>query len=178
MRFLMIFLLALSIPHLTCAQETAAKKQTPKEEKPTFENLVTGLSEPDQLEILHIKDAFSMILTMEMVRKDVENAINACGQHNPHLKQTFDDGYFQWIQSVTPAVADLSTAITFKIDDQRLVDPDRIRDYLAVLQKDGAVYEKKIKKNPIQDEKACLKLYEGLPKTAETLVHNLHKLKP
>ena len=114
--------------------------------------------------------------SIEIVRRDIQNAVKACGKANPDLKKEMNKRYKSWEKAVMPI---LKTSQKFLETELKEQDAFHISDYRHVMKLNDKAYEyseSKIEKTPVTTVEACEGLLASMDRTEDKLIGLLQEI--
>ncbi|MCI5059799.1 MAG: hypothetical protein MRY79_01870 [Alphaproteobacteria bacterium] len=162
----------------------AQEKETEKKQKPTpvsqwveAENkLLDTLGKPNQKTFFIFRNKHSVMRSIEIVRRDIQNAVKACGKANPNLKKDMNKRFKSWEKAVLPI---LKTARKFLDTELKEQDAFHVSDYHHVMKLNDKAYEyseSKIEKTPVTTVEACEGLLASMDRTEDKLIGLLQEI--
>lgn len=161
------------------AKEVIVKpqKNTPVTEWMSAENkLIDTLNKAGKERFLIMRNKYSVIRTVNVVERDVGNAVQACGKNNPDIKATMDTRFKEWQGAVKPILKDADKFLQQEIDEQQLVYPSDFRHVLKLNDKAYEYTEGMVKKEVVTSKDACEKLFKSMDSTEDRLVELLQDI--
>jgi membrane-associated HD superfamily phosphohydrolase len=128
------------------------------------------LKESDAKHFYMTYNNYNLAGTVKMVQGDVANAIKACGENNPNMKNDLDARYKTWDEAVAPVVKEAEANIDNMILAQEYADPAKIRKAFGALDEARKVTNEYVDKKPVTTEDACKSLLEKMDDTQENLI--------
>lgn len=182
MRFCFIFMLTLMMPVLASAQNKVdevgiePERNTPVSEWMAAENkLIDTLNDDGKEAFLVMRNKHSVIRAVKIVRRDVSDAVKACGKENPEIKKSMRDRFAAWEKAIMPILKDAQKYLDTEIEQQQLVYPS---DFKHVLQLNDKAYDyadNKVIKQVVSDKAACERLLASMDETENKLVDILEE---
>lgn len=165
-------------------EEKAEEKKTdvpeaPKEDTPLTQwmaaekKISDDLTEEEKKVFYVIRNKFGIMRAVNVVRRDIGNAVEVCGAANPALKEPMDLRYSQWKGAVEPILNDADTFVQKEIDEQKSIKPAEFRKILKMNDEAFAYQESLIKKEPVSDEESCQKLLKSMDRSEDELLQLL-----
>lgn len=158
----------------------AGKKETgpnPVQEWIAAENkLIDTLSKKDQQTFFIMRNKHGVIRSVQVVHRDVGNAVKACGKANPDMKKTMDGRFKDWENAVLPVIDLAQKYLDEEIDTQKVVFPSDFRYVLKMNDKAYRYGESKVEKQPVTDKEACEGLLESMDRTENKMVELLQDM--
>ncbi len=161
------------------AEESIAAKSTPiptAEETPVkkwidAENaLIAPLADKDKENFFILRNKYSVIRTIGVVKRDVGTAVKSCGDENPDIKGTMDARFTQWKNAVDPIIKTANRTLDETIKAQTLVDEKKFRNVLKLNDTAFEFSEKQIQKQPITTKEACQGLLDSMDRTEDQMI--------
>lgn len=184
---LSVFLLSIVFVPAALAEDRIEKKQeeavvsesekTPVTEWMAAENaLIDKLSDEEKEIFLVLRSKHGVIRTVDVVHRDVGNAVKGCGKDNPDMKDEIYSRFAQWERAVLPIINTAEKFLKTEIDEQTVVTP---KDFRKVLKMNDAAFdytESKVEKQIVTDEAACRKLLQSMDRTEDHMVSLLQDM--
>lgn len=133
------------------------------------QELLASLGGPELKHLYHIREAFGSTRAVRIVRRDVQNAVKACGGENPDMKAQMDERFAAWTAAIDPVVKEKDREIDAAINAQSYLKPKEIKDYLKMIEKAADEANNAIRKIPVTTPDACESLLKSMDRTQETV---------
>lgn len=179
-RYLTLFTLFLLIPLNTQAADKDKKVEaapTPITEWIDAENaLLDSLPRQNQKVFFILRNKHSVIRSINIVQRDVKNAVTACGKENPDLKKPMRARFKDWEGAVQPILKEAEKFLKTELKEQEAF---HVGDYKHVIKLNDKAYkfsESKIQKSPVTTAEACQSLLESMDETEDQLVTLLQEI--
>ncbi len=154
--------------------ETEIKKETPITEWISSENaLLKRLPKQNQQTFFILRNKHSIIRAIETVRRDVGNAVTACGKNNKEMDKPMRARYKEWTGNIDPILKDAKKFLNVELKEQ---ESFHISDYRHITKLNDKAYkfsESKIKKTLVTTKEACEGLLASMDETEENLINIL-----
>lgn len=153
------------------AEETPITKWIDAENK-----LLESLPEENQKIFFILRNKHSTIRAINIVHRDIKNAVKACGKENPSIKMQMNTRLKEWEKAVFPI---LNNAESFLKNELKEQNAFHVKDYeyaVALNDKAYAFSESKIEKTPITTEKSCRSLLKSMDDTEDKLISLLQDI--
>lgn len=137
--------------------------------------LIEPLSPKDQESFFILRNKYSVMRVINVVERDVGNAVKSCGDKNPDMKDKMNGRFEQWKGAVNPILDTAKKQLDKDIAAQKIVDPAKARE---VMKLNDAAYEegeKKIVKTPVTTKDACEDLLDSMDRTEDEMVKLLQQ---
>lgn len=179
-----IFLLLLVVLPLNAFAEDkkADEEQTKVEQTPITKwikaenSLIEPLSKKDQETFFIIRNKYSVIRTLRVVRDDIKSAVDVCAKENENLKDDINSRFTDWENAVLPILKEADGLLKQEIKEQQVVKPSSFRKVLKLNDKAYKFSQSKIQKRPVSDEKSCKSLMKSMDKTENELISLLQTI--
>ncbi len=152
-------------------------KATPITEWIDSENHLLGTLQRKGQEVFFVlRNKHSVIRTIRVVRRDVKNAVKACGKNNKELKASMETRFKEWESAILPI---LDTAEKFLKTELKEQEVFHVSDYDHVMKLNDDAYkfsESKIQKSPVTTKEACEGLLKSMNTTEDKLVGLLQEV--
>jgi len=178
-RIVLPLMLVLMAAPVMAATDPVAPEQAEavlKNENPYFEKmkekseeLGKKLGEPELRHLYFIREGFGITRAVKMVRRDVGNAVKACGKDNPDMKPDMEGRYSEWTKAVDPVLAEQEAAIDTAVKAQNYVKPKEIKDYLKLIEQTADYANDNIDKRIVTTPEACESLLKSMDKTQKVV---------
>lgn len=174
------FIGALGLAMLLSSASFAATELAPigadnpylKEIETTTARLGKELSPSALKHLYYIREGFGATRVVLIVRKDVEDAVKACGKANPDMKEAMNAEFSGWSAEIDPVIKEKQNLMDQAIKGQDYAKPKEIRDYLNLIEKAGNHANSQVDKQIVTTPEACTKLKESMG-TTKTVVSKL-----
>lgn len=179
----LLFVLALLIV-LECGMPSAwadaGADPAPKAETKTGQTPLTDLQEQtlDMIATLNdeqvayiyaLRNRHGIIRAVQVVRRDVSNAVEACGKANADMKPRIENRFKEWEGAVMPILADAESALKKAIETQNAVDPSVLRKHLDLVEKGFDYTDAQVEKKPVTSKEGCQFLLDKMDDTQDNL---------
>ncbi len=153
------------------AKETPITKWIEAENK-----LIDTLPRQGKRSFYVMRNKHGVIRSVRIVRRDVGNAVKACGKENPDLKKPMRDRFKQWEEAVVPVLDLADKFFKEEIETQQIVHPGDFRHVLKLNDKAYTYGEKQIEKQVVTSKEACEGLLESMDRTEDKMVELLQDM--
>lgn len=137
--------------------------------------LIDPLSDKDKESIFILKNKYSMMQATRIVERDIGNAVKACGDKNPDMKDAMTGRFKQWQKAVNPILETAEEQLEKDIDNQKLVDPDALEDVLDLQDEAYEFGEKQTTKQLVTSKEACEGLIKSMDRTEDNMIRILQE---
>lgn len=170
------------------AETKAAKKKSDKPDSKKEEinpvqewiaaenKLIDTLSYKDKQSFYIMRNKYGVIRSVRIVRRDISNAVKACGKDNPGMKKEMYDRFKAWENAVLPVIELAEKYLKEEIDTQEIVFPSDFHHVLALNDEAYEFGEKHIEKTPVTSAEACEDLLESMDRTEDRMVELLQDM--
>lgn len=179
-RFLIpLFCMFLLFSAIAFAQDTATEKtqETPITKWINAENqLLASLPKENQKIFFILRNKHSTMRAINIVHRDIKNAVKACGKENPTLKKEMNTRLKEWENGVFPILKNADSFLKSELKEQQAF---HVRDYKYVIKLNDEAYEfseSKIEKTPITTEASCRSLLKSMDDTEDKLISLLQDI--
>lgn len=163
------------------AQEAAAEKDIAKETPITkwveAENALLETLPPANQEVLFVfRNKHSVMRSIEVVHRDIKNAVKACGKENSDMKSAMNTRLKEWEGAVFPILNESKKFLKQELKEQEAF---HISDYTHVMKLNDKAFEfseTMIKKEPVTSKEACEGLLNSMDSTEDKLVGLLQNI--
>ena len=136
--------------------------------------LLSDLGSNELQVIYDIRQNYGVVQGVRNVRDDVARGVESCLDKNPDmtaLKTSFEN----WKDDLYPLVKEADQKVMAAIENQKIVDPDKFKTYLATIDLIVKIQDNKFQKAYISDRESCKNLKTRLNDTKEGLLQLLDK---
>ncbi len=151
-------------PHILKAQEQA-------------QAIAASFSEAEMRDLAQIRDAFGLVRSVQVVKRDVGRAVGQCVKANPDMKDFMQAGHESWDKAIAAAVDPRDKDIKAVIRDGRFSKPKQVEDFLATLDKAAVYAENKLDKRVVTSPEACTRLTKSMDETQKVIVEKMGEIK-
>lgn len=160
--------------------KAAAKKpddSNPVQDWIAAENkLIDTLSARDKQSFYIMRNKYGVIRSVRIVRRDISNAVQACGKDNPGMKADMKNRFKAWENAVLPVIEMAEKYLEEEIETQQVVFPSDFRHVLDLNDKAYEFGEKHVEKTPVTTEEACEGLLDSMDRTEDRMVELLQDM--
>ncbi len=114
--------------------------------------------------------SYNLISVVNIVRTDVEEAIEKCADKNPDMKDALKSRYKDWDASLEPVMDEAQGNLDNMIKVQDYAKEGDIEDFFEFLDEQREAKTEDIKKVPVTTPEACEHLRSAMDKTQEQLI--------
>jgi hypothetical protein len=151
--------------------EKEIQKETPITQWIDAENKVLDSLSKDSQQVFYIlRNKHSVMRSVEVVKRDVSNAVEACGENNKDMTDAMNARFKQWKESVNPILDDAKEFLELELTEQ---DAFEVKDFKRVTQMNDEAYdfsESQIKKQIVTTPEACQGLLDSMDRTEQKLI--------
>lgn len=120
-----------------------------------------------------IYGSYNLISVVNIVRKDVEAAIDKCAEKNPNMKDVLKARYKEWDAALDPVMDEAEGNLDNMIKVQDYAKKSDIEDFFEFLDEQREAKTEDIDKVPVTTPEACEDLRAAMDKTQENLIRLL-----
>lgn len=138
--------------------------------------MLDSLGRGSQKAFFVLRNKHSVIRSIGVVRRDIKNAVKACGKKNKDLKGPMNTRFKEWENAVLPILKDAEKFLELELKEQEAF---HVTDYRHVMKLNDAAYkfsESKIQKTPVTTQEACEGLLNSMDETEDNLVSILQDI--
>jgi hypothetical protein len=151
----------------------AEHQQAAQEVFDLTKKIAEGLSPEEQKHFFLIYNNYNLIGTVKMVQTDVGNAVKACGDANPDMKDAMSTRFGKWNDAVNPVIKEAQGNVDNMVIAQEYAKPADIKKVFKGLDKTRTLANKQIEKTPVTTKDACEYLLNTMDDTQENFVQLL-----
>jgi len=183
--FMKLFLLTLALFFFLAtpsfaADDKASKeiaKETPITKWIDAENkLLDTLPRGNQDVFFIFRNKHAVIRSINVVERDIKNAVKACGKENSDLKSPMNNRFKEWQNAVHPILTEAQKFLKQELKEQ---DAFHVSDYQYIMKLNDKAYEfseSKVEKTPVTTKEACEGLLNSMDMTEDKLVTLLQEV--
>ncbi len=157
--------------------EQGIEKETPITEWISSEKaLLKKLPEKNRQTFFILRNKHSVIRSVEVVKRDVGNAVKACAENNKDMAKAMKTRFSQWTGVVDPILKDAQKFLELELKEQEAF---HVSDYRHVTELNDKAYnfsESQIQKSPVTTKEACQGLLDSMDRTEESLINILQDI--
>lgn len=116
---------------------------------------------------------YNLIETVSAVRHDVESAVQACSENNPHIKDKLEERYTEWDSAIDPIMTESKANLENMILAQDYATTEELNEIFNSFTEVRTAATKQIEKIPVTTEEACLFLLGKMDETQEYMMKML-----
>lgn len=129
--------------------------------------ITEGLSPEEQKHFFILYNNYNMIGTVKMVQGDVGNAVKACGESNPDMKDKMDARFKTWNEAINPIVKESEGHVDNMVIAQEYAKPKEIKEIFKGLDETRVLANAQVEKTPVTTKEACEYLLNTMDDTQE-----------
>ncbi len=139
------------------------------------DELLSGMDEEELKFIYATRMRDGIIRAVKYIQGMVSGAAEACETAQPDMQDALEERYQRWWEVLSPLLAQAEAHLNKTIENQDLIEPDKIHKHLEMV-KEAAEYTRgKIEKKYVTDREACQYLLENMDVTEENLSRQLRE---
>lgn len=155
----------------------AIAKETPITKWIKSENaLLDSLPYTNRKVFFILRNKHSVIRSIDIVRRDIDGAVKACGTENKELKKPMQDRFKQWQNAVLPITKEAEKFLEMELKEQEAFHASDYRHVMKLNDKAYDFSESKIEKRPVTTVEACEGLLASMDKTEDVMVSLLQDI--
>lgn len=132
--------------------------------------LTDALNERNKRHFYMIYNNYNMIATVKNVRKSVGDAIKACGENNPDIKEKISRRFEEWKGAVNTKIEEAEGQTNNMILAQSYAKPKDIRTVLKKADEVRDFSENIYEKVPVTSAEACEYLHNKMDETQDNMI--------
>lgn len=156
-------------PDMTSYNQAVEKAQL------AIKELATPLKGENQKHFYVLYTNYNIISAVKSVRRDVGNAIKACGEANPSLKIDMDTRHDTWKTEIGKVLDEAESNLGNMIKAQDYAPAEKIKGIFGLLDEARTEMDKQIDKVPVTTPEACTYLKDKMGETQENLTRLLRE---
>lgn len=123
-----------------------------------------------------LRNKFGLIRAIRIVKRDVGNAVQECGQANPDMQDTMTKRYEAWTNAVDPILKTADAYLKQEIKHQEIVDGDVMDEMLELNDEAYEFQENAIEKRVVTTADACTQLLQSMDRTEEDMLNLMQQV--
>ncbi len=164
---LAMMLMFASFPVLAEDKEDAASSKPSVQQK--LDEFTQGFNEHERSHFLSIYSSYNLISVVEIVREDVETAIEKCADVNPDMEDALEERYEAWDDAIEPIMEEAESSLDNMIKVQDYASRGDIEDFFDLVEMYREEKTQDIDKMPVTTPEACEHLRSKMDETQENL---------
>lgn len=132
--------------------------------------LIDPMSEKDQESFFILRNKYSVIRVVGVVKRDVGAAVKACGKNNPDMKDQMEGRFKQWQGAVDPIIDTAKKTFDKDLGNQKIVDEKDARKVLKLSDEAFEYSDKLTTKQPVTSKEACQGLLASMDRTEDKMI--------
>ncbi len=132
--------------------------------------LVDPLTKKQKESVFVMRNKYSVIRVIEIVKRDIGNAVQSCSKENPGMKGKMNTRFDQWKGNVDPILKSAAELLQKDIDAQKNVDAGAFRNVLKLNDEAYEDGEKHVVKKVVTSADACERLVGSMDRTENEMV--------
>jgi hypothetical protein len=171
MRILFSLIVFMMIAAPSYAEDKPKKEETPITEWLEAESaVVEGLDQQGKETYFILRNKYGVIRAVRVVKRDVGNAVQKCGQANPDIQDKMNTRFKDWSNNIDPILKTAEAYLEREIKQQTVVSEDTFEDMLDLNDEAFEYQEDLIEKEPVSSLEACEKLLKSMDKTESDML--------
>ena len=158
------------------AMEKAAQEDIAQGNNPHLPKLVEKAKEIgdnlDRMALAHLytmREAYGVLRAVEIVRRDVDTAVKACGKANPDMRKAINDRFAAWAGKIDPVVKAKQAEIDAAIRQQDYAMSKDINEYFKLIRQTAEHANRNIDKQVVTTPEACNGLLQSMDRTEDVV---------
>ena len=174
--FVMLFMVTFMASSAAIAK-TEQAKETPITKWIAAENkMIDSLPQENQKVFFVLRNKHSVIRSVKMVSRDVENAVKSCAKENEEIAAEIKSRFSEWENAVNPILKDAEKFLAKELKEQEAFHTSDYKKITKLNDKAFNFSEKQIKKTPVTSLKSCKGLLKSMNKSEDKLVNLLQDI--
>ena len=166
-RFFLLFIAIFIVCPVSSVRAEEGKVQETVQDK--IKSFTADFEKVDRDHFMAIYANYNLISVVEMVREDVENAIEKCADKNPDMEDALEDRFETWDDAIEPIMDDAEANLDNMIKVQDYAKKGDIEDLFEFLDDTREEKTKQIDKRPVTTPEACEHLRATMNETQDNL---------
>lgn len=137
-------------------------------------DFIAQRSNTNRYHFFMIYNHHNLIATVKEVRKDVSEAIKACGENNPDLKDALADRFEAWKEMIDPKLEEAQGQVNNMIIAQDYAQESEITDILNASDAVRTYTKNAYEKVPVTSREACTYLLNKMDETESDMISLLN----
>ena len=123
-----------------------------------------------------MRNKHSVIRTIEVVRRDIQKAVKACGKENKGLKNPMRDRLKDWENAVNPIIKNAREFLETELKEQEAFHLTDYRHVMRLNDKAFRYSDSKVEKTVVTTPEACQGLLDSMDRTEDELIRLLQEI--
>jgi hypothetical protein len=158
-------------------KDSEGNKATPLSRWIAAENkMIDPLNDLDKESVFILRNKYSTVRVIEVVERDIANAVKSCGKENPDMKSKMEGRFKQWKEAVNPVIDTAKKQLESDIANQTIVDVGEFKKVLKLNDEAYKYSEKQITKTPVSTKEACNSLLASMDDTESDMIKLLQQI--
>lgn len=132
--------------------------------------LIDPLSDKNKESFFILRNKYSVIRVVGVVKRDVGAAVKACGKNNPDMKDQMESRFKQWQGAVDPIIDTAKKTFDKDLESQKTVDVKDARKVLKLSDEAFEYSDKLTTKQPVTSKQACQGLLASMDRTEDKMI--------
>lgn len=132
--------------------------------------VVEALDNQDKESYFIMRNKYGLIRAIRVVKQDVGNAVQECGQANPDMQDNMNARFDAWTDSVDPILIKADAFLKQEIKEQTIVEGRVLRKMLDLNDEAYDFQQAAIEKTVITTPEACQGLLESMDNSEEDML--------
>ncbi len=155
----------------TAAEEKAEDENAPAAQmRAAIKGLVENLKPEEMQHFSSIYSNYNMVNTVKTVRRDVTDAIKACGDNNPDMKVGLDSRFEIWGAAVEPVIKESDANINNMVFAQDYAKKEEFKNIFNLIDQTRDYTASKFEKVPVTTPEACNFLLGNMDETQSSML--------
>lgn len=129
-----------------------------------------NLKPPEMQHFYLTYNNYNLIRTVDVVREDVGNAVKACGENNPEIKDKIEKRFGKWSEALKPVYEEAEAHLDNMIIAQEYAKPEEIKKILDQVDETREESQRRFEKIPVTTPEACEYMLAKMDETQETML--------
>jgi hypothetical protein len=116
---------------------------------------------------------YNIVSLVKAVEADVGNAVKACGDNNPAMKDKMSERFKEWEKSVTQPITEAEANINNMVIAQTYISQQEVKNIFALVDETRAKNSSQFEKVPVTTPEACEYMLGKMDETQKSMVQML-----
>lgn len=131
------------------------------------------LNEEDERHFGVLYGNYNLIKIVGIVREDLGEAMEACGEANPDIKDEANTRYKEWTVAIDPVIKDAEANVANMILAQDYAKPRKFDNFFKLVDQARNQHSKDVEKVPVTTLEACEKMISKMDETQPKMIELL-----
>ncbi len=159
-----------AVAEVEATKAVAVAKAEIGTKKPAWvEDLQKSASREEQMHFYMVYTTHSLLGTLQMVRDDVERAVEECSMNNPDMEEKMTSRFKLWNEALAPVFSEVKAHVANMVLVQDYADKGDMNALMVDIDAQRVKSLKGVNKVPVSAPGACQHLYDKMDDTQDKM---------